>query len=104
MSKETSFPIQEFADGPKLMPVPSMPYIPPLQNNLAKVPEKAPGLISGSEFLIAKLQASNLKYLEALKKISRATICHDSNIGVYCTLNATVVVAKRALEPTKEDL
>ena len=84
----------------------SLHSIPPITTSLEKVPEpeKVPGIISGSEFLIAKLQASNLKYLEALKKISRATICHDSNIGVYCTLNATVVVAKRALEPTKEDL
>jgi muconolactone delta-isomerase len=53
---------------------------------------------------LEKLQAHNLKYSEALKRISRATICHDSNVGVYCTLNATVVVAKRALENTKEDL
>lgn len=59
--------------------------------------------IVGADYL-EKLQALNLKYSEALKKIARATICHDSNVGVYCTLNATVIVAKRALENTKEDL
>ena len=47
-----------------------------------------------------KLADDNLILKTALQKIAKATICHDLNVGIYCTVNATVIVAKKALLET----
>lgn len=36
-------------------------------------------------------------YSQALTKIAKASICHNMDIGPYCTLNSTIVKAKEAL-------
>ena len=52
------------------------------------------------EEMYARMAKDNLILKTALQKIAKATICHNLEIGIYCTVNATVVVAKRALAET----